>query len=261
MLQVTDLAFRYRKQMVLKDVCLESKRGQILGILGPNGVGKSTLLKCMLHILKPTGGSVTIGQEDVRHMSPLKRAKLLAYVPQAYPSKFPMTVFDAVLVGRRPYLSWRPSHEDITKVTEVLRLMDLEPLASRDFDCLSGGQKQKVMLARAFVQEASYLLLDEPTSNLDVKHQLEVMELLQETVSQDGVGVVVAMHDLNMAQRFSDEVLVMNGGGVFARGKPCDVLNWKNIGAVFGVEVEQMKGNNGSRCWYPVRPFQKADRG
>jgi iron complex transport system ATP-binding protein len=256
MLQVTDLTFCYRRRTVLEDICLRVKKGEILGILGPNGVGKSTLLKCMLGIFTPNRGRVTLGQTDVRTLSPLKRARQMAYVPQAYPSRFPMTVFDTVLMGRRPYLSWRPSRKDIESVTEVLKQMDLEPLASRDFDCLSGGQQQKVMLARAFVQGADYLLLDEPTSNLDMRHQLEVMELIRQTVLEKGIGVVVAIHDLNMAQRFSNAVVLMNKGRVSASGTARQVLTPRNIGTVFGVRVEPMRGDNGFRGWYPVGSFK-----
>ncbi len=252
MLKVQDLSFRYARRTILADVCFEASAGKILGILGPNGVGKSTLIKCMLDILKPSKGGVFVDGRDVRHLPSLTRAKKMAYVPQAYPSRFPMTVFDMVLMGRRPYLSWRPSDDDIARVAAVLKTMDLEPLASRDFDALSGGQKQKVMLARALVQDADYMLLDEPTSNLDMKHQLEVMEIVRLTVKKKGVGAVVAIHDLNMALRFSDEAVVLHQGGVFAFGPPEDVLNAGNIGAVFGVEVEAMRGENGSRCWYPV---------
>ncbi len=252
MLKVQDLSFRYAKRIILEDVCFETSRGKILGILGPNGVGKSTLIKCMLDILRPSQGGIFVDGRDVRDLPSLQRAKKLAYVPQAYPFRFPMTVFDMVLAGRRPYLSWRPSDDDIARVGGVLKTMDLGSLADRDFDALSGGQKQKVMLARALVQDADYMLLDEPTSNLDMKHQLEVMEIVRFTVREKGAGAVVAIHDLNMALRFSDLAVVIHQGGVFAFGPPGDVLTARNIGAVFGVEVEPMRGKNGLQCWYPV---------
>ena len=259
MLNVQDLSFRYARRTILENVCFEASPGKITGILGPNGVGKSTLIKCMLDILKPSRGRIVVDGRDVRELPSLERAKKMAYVPQAYPSRFPMTVFDMVLAGRRPYLSWRPSDDDIARVAGVLKTMGLEPLASRDFDALSGGQKQKVMLARALVQDADYMLLDEPTSNLDMKHQLEVMEIVRFTVKEKGVGAVVAIHDLNMALRFSDKAVAMHQGGVFAFGLPEDVLTARNIGAVFGVEVEPMRGENGSRCWYPVGSCGKQD--
>jgi iron complex transport system ATP-binding protein len=185
-------------------------------------------------------------------MSSRERAKLLAYVPQVYPSKFPMTVFDTVLMGRKPYLGWRPAKEDLEKVTFILEIMGLVSLSAKDFDCLSGGQKQKVMLARALVQETRYLLLDEPTSSLDLRYQLEVMEFLYQIKREQNMSIVVAIHDLNLALRFSDRVVMMQNGTVFCAGAPDEVLKQDNIQAVYGVDVRVFY-NNGYHYLFPIK--------
>ncbi len=259
MLRVTDLSFRYGRRPVLDAVNLVAPKGRVLGLLGPNGTGKTTLLRCMLHVAVPARGSVWLDDEDVGRMSPRRRARHMAYVPQAHPARFPMSVFDMVLAGRKPFLKWRPSDGDIRRVTDALAMMGLAPLAAETFDALSGGQKQKVMLARAFVQEADYLLLDEPTSNLDLKHQVEVLALVRRSVREKRIGAVVAIHDLNMALRFADDVVLLHNGGVFGSGVPEKVLTAAAIEAVFGVCVEDMRGRDGRRCWYPVGPAATVD--
>jgi len=258
MLRVKNLKFSYKHQEILKDISLEARPGEILAIIGPNGAGKTTLLRCILNILRPAKGVITVDKQDLLHMSSRERAKLLAYVPQAYPPKFPMTVFDTVLMGRRPYLCWRPAREELKKVTSILEIMGLDSFSAKDFDCLSGGQKQKVMLARALVQEARYLLLDEPTSSLDLKYQLEVMQLLCQIVKEKNMGIVVAIHDLNLALRFSDRVVMMQNGTVFCSGLPDKVMNQDNIRTVYGVNVESFS-NQGYNYLYPVSSITRND--
>lgn len=167
MLQVHELHFRYKNTAVLTDVRIELNKGEILSIVGPNGAGKTTLLKCIVRIFKPDAGHVLINGIETGNMRRTDLAKCVGYVPQSSPSKFPIAVFDAVLMGRRPYVTWKPSKKDLQIVADLLKVMGLEEFALRDFDQLSGGQKQKVLLARAFAQDTDILLLDEPTSNID----------------------------------------------------------------------------------------------
>ncbi|MBN2141177.1 MAG: ABC transporter ATP-binding protein [Desulfovibrionaceae bacterium] len=251
-LTVRGIEFGRGAQSVLSGVGLTAEPGEVVGVLGPNGVGKTTLLKCILRILRPRSGSVSVDGQDMASLTPRQRAKRLAYVPQGAPARFPLSVFEFALMGRRPHLRWRPSAKDAEVVAETLARLGLEDLAGRDFESLSGGQKQKVLLARAFAQQARYLLLDEPTSNLDVNHQLEIMGLLRRAVAADDMGAVIAIHDLNLAARFADRVVLLFQGAVFSDGEPAEVLSEENVRAVFGVQVKVF-GYNGQRHLIPVQ--------
>ncbi len=253
MLRIHGLDFRYKNITALKDVGIELNKGEVLSIVGPNGAGKTTLLKCIVRIVKPDKGTILIDGKDASRMNRLNLAKCISYVPQASPSKFPISVFDAVLMGRRPYIVWKPSNKDLKVVADLLKSMDLENVALRDFDRLSGGQKQKVLLARAFAQDTDYLLLDEPTSNLDLKHQMEVMEMISGMVKRKGMAAMLAMHDLNLASRFSDAIMMLNAGKVFCTGEPLQVMTVENIRSVYGVESE-ISMSNGHPYILPIRP-------
>jgi len=237
MLFIRGLHFRYKNINALEDVAMGLDKGEILSVVGPNGAGKTTLLKCIARIVKPTKGTILIDGKDASRMNRLSLARRISYVPQSSPSKFPVTVFETVLMGRRPYIIWKPSKKDLKVVADLLKSMDLEDIALRGFDKLSGGQKQKVLLARAFAQDTDYLLLDEPTSNLDLKHQMEVMEMISSMVKEKGVAAILAMHDLNLASRFSDKIVMLNGGKIFCIGTPPQVMTVENIRSVYGVEV------------------------
>ena len=253
MLRVQGLNFSYRSTNVLKDVGIELNKGEVLSIVGPNGAGKTTLLKCIVGIVKQEKGTISIDGKDASRMKRMALARCVGYVPQSSPSKFPITVFDAVLMGRRPYITWKPSEKDLEMVADIIKSMDLEDIALRDFDQLSGGQKQKVLLARAVAQDTAYLLLDEPTSNLDLKHQMEVMEMIFSMVKSNGVAAILAMHDLNLASRFSDRMMMLNRGRIFCIGKPQEVITVENIRAVYGVEAT-ISQNNGHPYILPIRP-------
>jgi len=254
-LNIKQLDFNYHNIKALEDIGLNLNRGEVLSLVGPNGSGKTTLLKCINRIVKPKKGSIFIDGKDTSKMNSIELAKQIGYVPQATPSKFPMTVFDAVLMGRRPYISWRPTRNDLDIVAQILNVMNLKDMALRDFDQLSGGEKQKVLLARAFAQDPEILLLDEPTNNLDLRHQIEIMELISLMVKEKNISAIMAMHDLNLASRFSDRMVLLKSGRIFSIGNPHEVITSENIRSVYGIEVQINKDNN-----YPyMLPVKVAD--
>ncbi|WP_321416847.1 ABC transporter ATP-binding protein [uncultured Desulfobacter sp.] len=245
MLQVDALSFGYKKRTILTDISLNVHKGQMVSIVGPNGTGKTTLIKCLAGIQRPRGGSILINGKDAFGMHRREHARCVGYVPQSSPSKFPIIVFEAVLMGRRPYITWKPTQIDFEKTAQVIESMNLKDIALRDFDKLSGGQKQKVMLARAIAQDTDVLLLDEPTSNLDLKHQLEVLEMISSLVETNQMAAVLAMHDLNLASRFSHRMVMMKEGQVLCSGTPSEVMTPENISTVYGIHavVSQNEGH------------------
>ncbi len=233
---IKNLTFSYNSHMILDDINLVIENSEILSLVGPNGSGKTTLIKCIDRILKPKGSILLDGQE-IERMSRQDVARKIGYVPQSSSSLLATTVFDTVLMGRRPHIGWRVGDEDLEKVAEVLEKLKLDDLAMRDFSQLSGGQKQKVLIARALAQEPAVLLLDEPTSNLDMLHQLEVMETVSTLVKEKKISAVMAIHDLNLASRFSDKLVMLKNGKIYAAGGPKALLNEYNIGNVYGIEA------------------------
>jgi iron complex transport system ATP-binding protein len=237
---VRDLHFSRRRAEVLRGVDLTVAPGEMVGLLGPNGAGKSTLVQCILHILKPSQGGVWLWDREAGALTANQRARLLAYVPQSQPPVTGMSVFDFVLLGRRPYLAWRPSLADLARTEEVVGLFGLDELAFAPMDRLSGGQRQKAALARAFAQDTPFLLLDEPTNSLDLKHQLDLMALIRERLA-GRAGVLAVLHDLNQTLACCDKVALLHQGRVFAFGPTAEVLTPDNVRAVFGVEVARVK--------------------
>ena len=236
-LTINKLSFNYDGIQVLKDVAMEVKLGEMLGIVGPNGSGKSTLLKCINRILKTKQNTVLIDGKDTSQINLKELSKIMGYVPQNSASTFPFTVFDLVLMGRKPYIHWSLSERDNEIVAEMLDFLGIGELAMRHYDELSGGEQQKVIIARALAQQPRFLLLDEPTSSLDIKHQLEILCILRSLAKTRHCSVIVAMHDLNLASRFSDSMLMLKQGCIFAVGTPDAVLTEENIETVYGVKT------------------------
>lgn len=232
---IKGLSFSYNSHAVLKKIALNVDQGEVLGIIGPNGSGKSTLLKCMDNILKPQTGSILIDGKEINRFSMRELATAIGYVPQREDNRFPVKVFDAILMGRKPHLNWKPSLGDLQKVAEIIAMLDLEEIAMREIEAISGGERQKVMIARAIAQEPSVLLLDEPTSYLDLRHQLEVMDIIK-TLAEAGTSSVVAVHDLNLAARYCNKLVLLHEGLVYAAGGS-EVLDPVNIEPVYRVKI------------------------
>ena len=210
-MNVQHLHFSYGKRIVLSDVSFEANAGEILAVLGPNGSGKSTLLRCLTGFLRPKQGEIILNDQTIASCTAEKRARLIAYVPQKLESA-PLSVFESVLLGRKPYFTWKASKHDMEKVEEILDRLDLAALAQRHVDQLSGGECQKVALARVLVQEPKLLLLDEPTSSLDIKSQSEMLMLLRDIVRERNLSVILTMHDINVALRYADRFLLLQSG-------------------------------------------------
>ena len=241
-LSVDDLSFSYNPKKGLKPtlegVTLDIRGAQLLSILGPNGVGKSTFIHCMNRILEPTEGAVTINDYPVKDIPLKDMAKLTGYVPYSANDSFPLSVTDTILMGRHPHSKLGSLDEDLEVVESVLKLIGIEDLADRMFNELSAGQHQKVMLARGLAQEPRILFLDEPTSNLDIKYQLEITRLLKRLSRERNMLVIMISHDINIAAKYSDNILMLLDGGIYAAGKPSDVITEKNLKVVYGVDAK-----------------------
>ncbi len=234
-LSVEDLAFKYPSRSVLQDINFSISKGDFLAILGINGAGKSTLLKCINRILKPHAGAVFIQKDEAFKLRRRELAKRIGYVAQRHESAR-TTVFDAVLLGRKPYIQWEASENDMEIVYDALKALDITEYALRYLTELSGGEQQKVVIARALAQKPDILLLDEPTSSLDLKNQLEVAKIIKRVVGNKQMAAVVTMHDLNLAVRFADQFLLLKDGAIFAAGG-LEVMTPENIESVYSVPV------------------------
>lgn len=237
-LAIQNLCFSYNSHKILRDFSLDVGDGQIVSIVGPNGSGKSTLIKCIDRLLVPSSGEILADRCSITAMNRMELARTIAYVPQNSLRVFPNSVFDVVLMGRRPHLGWKGDARDDEVAWEMLRLLGLENLALSAFNELSGGQQQKVLIARALAQETGVILLDEPTSNLDIWHQIDVMEILRALVKRRDITALIAIHDLNMAARYSDAVVMMKKGQIIAAGRPDLVLTRENLESVYGIQAQ-----------------------
>jgi len=250
-LDVDGVAFTYRSTPVIQGVTFDLRPKQILAILGPNGVGKTTLLKCMNAILRPKAGSIMVEDLDLLTADRMEIARRMGYVPQRSEAGR-ITAFDAILLGRRPHIRWDVSDNDLRIVEAAIRMLRLEDLALRYIDEMSGGELQKVSIARALVQEPRILLLDEPTSSLDLRNQLDILEIVRGVVTDHDVAAVMTMHDLNMALRYADRFIFLKGGTICAAGGP-DVVTAEMIETVYGVPVT-VERYNGFQVVVPLTP-------
>lgn len=238
MIEVQNLSFSYGHHPVLSHVGFTAQSGECVGILGNNGAGKSTLITCINRIRTPDSGSVLIDGKAVGSMSRRELARSVAYVAQKNEMS-QTTVFDCVLLGRKPYIRWAVGEEDLRLCTAMIHRVGLEALELRSLDELSGGELQKVMLARALVQKPKVLLLDEPTSNLDPRNQYEMMELVREVAREQHITVLIVIHDLNLALRYCDRFFFLKDGSGYRYGG-MEVVDQSTIESVYGVCAKVM---------------------
>ena len=243
MLSVENLQFHYQGgPKVLKKINFSLGDGEFLAILGNNGAGKSTMLKCFNHIITTDAGEVLLNGENLLKMSAKEVARRIAFVAQNVPDT-QMTVHDMVMLGRRPYMSWAFTERDHEIVHEAMDRLKVSEFRGRFLNRLSGGERQKVMLARALAQEPKLLLLDEPTSSLDLKNQYQVLQIVKDICHETGISAIVVIHDLNLALRFCDRFLLMQQGEVFRYGD-AGILDREAIWKVYGVHGEVVSAGN-----------------
>lgn len=239
-LKINEIRFAYTAEDVLKKISFEVPKGSFVSILGPNGSGKTTLLKSVSHVLKPYAGEVMVQDKNIKKYGQKDLAKSLAVVHQTQPNDFDFTVEDVVLMGRYPYLGrfQSESSKDYDIATKAMTHTSVLHLKDKSIQHISGGERQRVMIARALTQEADTLLLDEPISHLDIKYQLEVLNVCKALTQNQQMTVVTTLHDINMASRFSDFIILMKNGEIIEMGAPNEVINKENIQRVYEVDVE-----------------------
>ena len=242
------------KEPILSEITYAFAEGHMTALLGPNGSGKTTLLKHFLAQIKSRDGAVLIDGEDVLSYDPKTRSRKLAWVPQNSSGENAFTVEDVVLMSRYPYKStWEgDTKEDFQIAEEAMRTVGVLDLRKRNFTSLSGGERQRTLIARALAQTTPWILLDEPTSNLDIKHQLAIMDVLNRRVKKGDVSVIVVMHDFNMVERFCDRAVLLSEGKIAARGSVEEVLAPDIMKDVYEVEFEVVE-RDGRRLFFPVR--------
>ncbi len=258
MLETQKVCFNYKTNQVLRDVSLCCAPDQT-AVIGPNAAGKTTFLKCLAGLLRPKGAVLIEGRPREKwEKSAL--GEILSYLPQQSDGRALLTVLEAVLLGRLSRLSWRVADRDLELVLSVLTELGLEKLATKPLSELSGGQQQMVSIAQALVKQPKILLMDEPTNNLDLHHQLEVFEHLARITRQRGLTSIVALHDLNFAARFANQIMVLHQGEVFAVGTPEEVLTESMLLQVYGVEAKVLRDDEGVPQIIPIRAARNGSR-
>lgn len=241
-LEARKAAVTRKGHTILSEVDFRLAPGEIMAVAGPNGVGKTTLARAVLRLLPLAAGDILLEGRSLRAFSRAELARWIAYAPQAAPGFFPMTVYEMVLLGRRPHISWRPRRIDQERAVQAMELLRIADLAERDVGALSGGQFQKAVIARAVAQETPYLLLDEPTASLDLRCQAEVMGLLRSLAAERGVGILAILHDVNLATLYADKALLLREGRVHSFGDPSVVFTTASLREVYGAEMAFVEG-------------------
>jgi iron complex transport system ATP-binding protein len=246
-LEADGLGHAYGGRAVLHDVGLTLGAGELVGLIGPNGAGKSTLVRLLAGITTPQQGEVRLAGEPLRSYGRRALARAIAFVPQDPRIEFPFNVLEVVLMGRAPYLTGLgfATATDVELARAALAQLELDGLESRDLDSLSGGERQRVFLARALVQDPRVLLLDEPTTHLDLRHQATILEVVRRRVRTEGLGAVAVLHDLNLAAIACDRLVLLAAGRIAAAGTAAAVLTSERLAAVFGARVcvERLDGS------------------
>lgn len=250
---IEKLTFKYDIDEVLRNIDLEIPRGSFVGILGPNGSGKTTLLKNICSILNPSKGKILVNNKNVSNIKYKELAKIIAVVHQTSEIQFEFSVFDVVLMGRFPYLSrfQSESKKDIDIAKEAMLSTGTWELRDKSINEISGGERQRVMIARALTQQPEILILDEPISHLDIKYQMGILDLCKKLNTQNKLTVITTLHDINLAGRYSDYIILLDKGKIKVMDTPERVLTQENISNVYDIKVDVLK-RNGDKTPYII---------
>ncbi len=251
MIEVNSISFRYRQEWVLQDVSFRVEKGEFVGVIGPNGSGKTTLLKMLYRLLSPQKGEILFELVPMKKMGRADIAKRIAVVAQETQLLFPFSVLETVLMGRSPYLGQLmfESEKDLEIARKAMEWTETLAFSERAMDELSGGERKRVFIARALAQEPEVILLDEPTANLDIHHQMDFLDLILTLNREKGLTILMASHDMNIASEFCDRLLLLQGGRIYKIGTPDEVITKENIARVYGCEV-----------WVDQNPFSGMPR-
>jgi iron complex transport system ATP-binding protein len=251
MIEVNSISFRYREEWVLQDVSFRVEKGEFVGVIGPNGSGKTTLLKMLYRLLSPQKGEILFELVPIRKMDRTDIAKRIGVVAQETQLLFPFSVLETVLMGRSPYLGHLmfESEKDQEIAKKAMEWTETLSFSERSMDELSGGERKRVFIARALAQEPEVILLDEPTANLDIHHQMDFLDLILTLNRERGLTILMASHDMNIASEFCDRLILLQGGRIYKTGTPDEVITKENIEKVYGCEV-----------WVDQNPFSGMPR-
>ncbi len=239
MIDLRSISFRYREDWVLQDISFRIERSEFIGVIGPNGSGKSTLLKTLCRLLVPQKGEILLDNVSLKEMGQREIAKKMAVVPQEAYSLFPFRVTEIVLMGRSPYLGHLMFERamDLEIAKKAMEWTEILQISERSIDELSGGERKRVFIAKALAQEPEIILLDEPTANLDIHHQVDFLSLILSLNREKGLTIVMASHDLNIASEYCDRLILLKEGKIYKIGSPREVITRENIEEVYGCEV------------------------
>lgn len=253
---INNINFRYNEEKkLLENVSINIEKGKFVGILGPNGCGKSTLLKLILKYLPVETGEIKICDKELKYYSQKELSKIIGFVPQKSALSLPLTVEDVIFMGRTPHIKnkWIGfNKEDKEKVNEIIKKLDLEKFKNRVAFSLSGGEFQRVLMARSLVQETQIILLDEPTSALDINYALEIMKLTEYFVKEKNITAIMVLHDLNLASMYCDEVMFLKNGKIVYSGTPNELYKKEIFKEIYGFESEVIE-NNGFKYIIPLK--------
>ncbi len=253
MLEVKDLGFSYDNIKTIKDINFKVQRQEFACLLGANGSGKTTILKCLNKVLQKDEGKIKIGDTDLDDLNQREIAQFISMVPQEHSVVFSYQVLDVVTMGVTPYLGFgkMPASDDFDRAMAVLEKLDIEYLANRQYNQLSGGEKQLVLIARALMQDTSYLIMDEPTSHLDFKNKNLLMREIRKLTRNSNTGVIMALHDPNLAMKYCDKVIIVKDGNIMADGDTEQIMTGANLGQAYDIDIKINEKSRGIEIALP----------